>query len=291
MILATQTLLLSNKLGDLAAVRMLSEAGFDALDYTMVENILQLDHPLRQSDYQAYANELRKEADRIGISFNQAHAPFPVYIDQDLAYNQMIQPLVERSIEVAGILGAKSIVVHPIDSPGEERQKALNLSFFENLQPLCVRYGIKIALENMWSYDRSKKKFLPNVCSTGDMFVEYLNMLDPRYFTACLDLGHCGLVGEDAAQMVRQLGHDRLTALHVHDNDFTDDRHAIPFWGQMDWHAITQALADIRYSGDLTFEVDKSLTRIPNTLIPNMMSYLQATGRHLIQMIESHWIG
>ncbi len=87
--------------------------------------------------------------------------------------------------------------------------------------------------------------------------------------------------------MIHALGHDRLTALHVHDNDKRDDRHTAPYLGGMDWGAITQALADIRYQGDLTLEADAFLSGFPDALIAQAASFLQAIGRHLIAQIKA----
>jgi sugar phosphate isomerase/epimerase len=54
-----------------------------------------------------------------------------------------------------------------------------------------------------------------------------------------------------------------LHALHVHDNDYIDDRHTLPGLGRMDWEEIMKALAEIDYDGDFTYEADNFLVNIP----------------------------
>jgi len=286
MILSTQTHCLADRLGDAAAIRILAQAGFDALDFSMFNNLTRADHPLSQPGYREYAVNLKRIADDQGIRFNQAHAPFPSFIEGNAAYNEQTYPIITRAIEVAAILGASVVVVHPFSVSDSEQKKALNLAFYRRLQPLCESCGIKVALENMWGLHPVSRRIIPNVCSTGESFAEYLDELDPGCFTGCLDLGHSGLVNLDAADMIRILGHDRLRALHVHDNDFLNDTHTAPFLGKMNWAAITAALADIDYAGDLTFEADNFLVGFPDELLPAAARFLQDIGRHLIRMIS-----
>jgi sugar phosphate isomerase/epimerase len=287
MILSTQSSHLSERFGEIKAIKILKWAGYDAIDFSMFNNLNRPDHPLSQNDYREYALQMRQVADDAGIVFSQAHAPFPTYKAGDDAYNEKTFADIVRSLEIAAILGASIVIVHPVYLPDIQEKKAFNMSLYRRLQPYCESLEIKVALENMWGRDETGKHNVPVVCSTGDSFCEYLDALDSRYFTACLDLGHCGLVGEDAAAMIRTLGHRRLLSLHVHDNNFRDDTHTVPFMGQMDWQAITAALADINYAGDLTLEADGFLKGYPDAFLPQAARFMQEIGRHLIRMIDA----
>ena len=119
---------------------------------------------------------------------------------------------IKQSIRIAGVLGAKSIIVHPIAySSDEKEQKAFNLEFYRNIEPVALEYGIKIALENMWGYDGRRGYIVPNVCSFGRDLCEYYDELNnPKAYTVCLDLGHSGLVGEEPDEAIRALGAERL---------------------------------------------------------------------------------
>jgi len=287
MILSTQSAYLSERFGEMKAIRILKWAGYDAIDFSMFSNLLKPDHPLSQGNYRDYAAQLRREADDAGIAFNQAHAPFPTYREGDAAYNDKTFADIVRSLEIAAILGVSIVIVHPVYLPDPQEKKALNLSIYHRLQPYCASLSLKVALENMFGHDETGTRIVPNVCSTGESFNEYLDALDSRYFTACLDLGHCGLVGEDAAAMIRTLGGRRLLSLHVHDNNNRVDMHTAPFLGHMDWQAITTALAEIGYAGDLTLEADNFLMGFPDAFLPQAARFMQEIGRHLIRMIEA----
>lgn len=74
MILTTQTDYIGRTHGDLAAVEILADAGFDALDYTMFS--MRDDDCLLNTDaYKSHITALKAAADRRGIPFRQAHAP------------------------------------------------------------------------------------------------------------------------------------------------------------------------------------------------------------------------
>ncbi len=284
MLLSTQTDIFEARLGGENGIRALCEAGFDALDYSMF-SIQNGSHPINTIGYE-YIEKLKKIASEYGVIFNQAHAPFPSYRENNEEYNKKAYELILKSMEICSILEVKTIVVHPTYITNTALMKQFNIDLYNSFIPYCQKYNVKIALENMWGWDSVSKRIIPNVCSTAESLAEYLDSLDRKYFTVCLDLGHCGLVGEDTANMIRVLGHDRLKAIHVHDNDNINDSHTAPFYGKMDWDAITRALSYIDYDGEFTFEADQFYKDIPNELLPSAAKYLHDIGRQLIKMTE-----
>ena len=112
MILSTQTDYLAGKFGIEAAVNMIADAGFDAIDLSMFD-MKNDDFVFCHDGYKELANKIKKIAQSRGLYFNQAHAPFPCSKLDD-EYNKMIFERIVRSIEIAGIVGAKCIVVHPM---------------------------------------------------------------------------------------------------------------------------------------------------------------------------------
>ena len=288
MILTTQTDYIGRTHGDLAAVEILADAGFDALDYTMFS--MRDDGCLLNTDaYKSHITALKAAADRRGIPFRQAHAPFPSS-KADAGYNQMMFDRITRSIEIAGMLGVKIIVVHPMHHlPYDENAaalKAMNMDFYRSLVPYAKAAGVKIALENMWQRAADKKTLVPSACSRTREFADWLDTLADDTFTACLDLGHCGLYGFDAAEMIKGLGKARLGALDVHENDYQCDMHTIPFLGKMHSDTFTDVLVQTGCTGDLTLEADNFYTPFGAELAPASAKMLAAVGRRLITMIE-----
>ena len=281
MILSTQTDVAAARFGLSKAVELIAGAGFDAVDLSMFEG--QTNEWLFSDGFENGIKEAVKTAERCGVYFNQAHAPFPSYRVGDEEYNMRIRPRLIRSIEIAGMIGASNIVVHPVVFP--ENLKENNLKLYNELLPHAKKAGVKIALENMWGRDR-RGVISPNVCSTAEELAEYYDALDPEWFSVCLDIGHVGLVGEYEAPFIKTLGHDRLQCVHIHDNDFTRDSHVAPCTMKLPWNDICKAFADIDYSGDLTLEADNTLKPLPDALIPAGLKFMHDTGRYLISLIE-----
>ncbi|MCR4614675.1 MAG: sugar phosphate isomerase/epimerase [Clostridiales bacterium] len=284
--IATLTEVMGVRVSDEAAVRIIAGAGFDAVDFSMFE-LHDDGHILNGDGYKDYALNIRKIGEDLGVFFNQAHAPFPSMKRNNDEYNERTFKHIVRSMEVASLLGVGIIVVHPSDI-SKENNLEINLEFYNKLMPYARDLGLKVALENMWGWSNEEQRIVPNICSVPEDFNRYVDALDSRYFTACLDIGHCGLVGCDAPTMIREMGHDRIKALHVHDNDNLHDLHYFPFSSELDWGEITKALADIDYDGILTFEADNTLKKMPPRFYPTAIKYLHDIGRQLVKMIEAN---
>ncbi|HPQ46807.1 MAG TPA: sugar phosphate isomerase/epimerase family protein [Clostridia bacterium] len=274
---STLTYRLMMKFGMEEAVRMLCEAGFDCIDqsfFTGQETKLVLE----EDDYLERMHGLRKIAASYGVTFNQTHAPFPSFIEGNETYNQWAWKVLVKSIEASGILGAEYMVVHPF-YVSKDKKKA-NMDFFGALLPIAQKHNVRLAIENMFAWDPVKETLVKNVCSDAEELGDYVDSLDSDFAVACLDVGHCGLVGESAPDMIRKLGH-RLRSLHIHDNDNISDLHAIPFSGKIDFAGITDALREIGYKGEMTLETDRMLDGFPVELYPEVLRLLSRTARYL----------
>ncbi len=289
--LSTQNSRLAHLYGYEESIRMISEAGFETYDMTFA-CMDRCRDPFQQEDWKESAHKIRTFADRINLPCTQAHAPFPsAKGDEDDIYRfeQII-----RSMEIASILGAEIIVVHPIHvlyhMEHFAENKALNMEFYRRLEPYCEKFNIKIALENMFQhspycYDRR----VDSTCSRMEEFCDYLDTLNSPWFVACLDLGHVPLVGESLPRMIHGLA-SRLQALHIHDNDIQRDSHTLPFQGRINFDEVTQALADINYSGELTLEADNFYIRYPaeyKELYQAAAHFMCQTTHTLRKMIEA----
>lgn len=111
-------------------------------------------------------------------------------------------------------------------------------------------------------------------------------MLNSEWIVGCLDVGHANLVDADVPNFIRTLG-DKLKALHIHDAGHNCDFHLAPYTinGEGFWNPIMKALADINYDGELTFEADSSVLRLPNELKKAETKRLETIGRYLVSKI------
>ncbi len=288
MILSTQTDFFFEKFGDEKGIEMIAEAGFDAIDMTLFRNID--DGAAYCPDHEKYARKLLEKAKSCGVYFNQSHAPFPLYKADNDDYNSYIIPKLERAIEFSGMLEVKTCCVHPVTFRNDEKKQfEFNLDFYSRLAPVAKKWGVKIGVENMFWRDKAANAIRPGVCGTSEQMIKLFDALDPEVFTCLIDVGHCGLAGERAEDFIRSVGGKRIGALHVHDNNFREDQHTIPFSRSINWIDVTKALADVDYSGDFTFEADNFFySNMPQEFAFEGLRFLEKVGRQLISMIENH---
>ncbi|MBQ1186103.1 MAG: sugar phosphate isomerase/epimerase [Clostridia bacterium] len=289
MLLSNLTQWVGSNLSAKEAVKINAEAGFDAYDISLFQLTRDENYEFNAPDYVEKAKALREYADSLGIVCNQSHAPYPSSTGKEEEDKVIFEKIV-RAMEIASILGAKIIVVHPKqhlcypDYP-EELFK-LNVEFYKSLVPYCEKFGIKVATENMWQYNNGFKAPSDSACSRAWEFNKYIDAVDSEWIVGCLDIGHVSLMATDIPEFIRQMGNKRLQALHVHDTDFKYDKHTLPFMEKIDYHAVCKALAEIDYQGDFTYEADAFYRGKPKELYLATTKYMCEVGRYLISKIE-----
>lgn len=281
MLVSAQTKKLRARFGMENAIRILHEAGFDAYDWSMGPMEKEPNHELNQPNYREYAQQIRAYADSLGIVCNQAHAPTPSSYDDPAKTAAVFQKIV-RAIEVASIVGAKNINVHPRQHlhyrGNEEALLEENRAFLRSLVPYAEKFNINITVENMWQHYDGRINY--STCADPIEHCAYVDMAESKRIGALLDIGHSALVIGDVPGAIRALG-SRLYALHVHDNDLVDDLHHLPFSSKIDFDAVAAALREIGYSGDITLECDGFIGSLPEALIPDAARFMCQTARCL----------
>ncbi|MBQ3490003.1 MAG: sugar phosphate isomerase/epimerase [Clostridia bacterium] len=284
--LSIENYAIRKKCGDFEALRLIKNAGFDCVDmsyYWTEEN-----SPLLNENYREYAVELRKYMDSIGLSCNQAHAPFDLKATEAFDLSTPAYLATVRSMESAAILGAKSIIVHSLSAAVNDRvvfNKDYNLEFYRSLLPYCEKFGIKIAVENLFQRD-PKRGYYVGKLGTPEELCAFVRELDSPFFVACVDIGHAALTGNEPEEFCANMDGSLLQALHVQDGDYRRDAHTLPFLGTFKWDAIMKALKKIGYQGELTFEVFLYLANIPKELLPHALAFTCQTGKHLLVLFE-----
>ena len=271
--------------GEENAIECIAKAGFDAWDFSMFcmfdydwgknQAILQ-EHPLTSKHYLEFARHLRQIGLDNGIVCNQSHAPFPIC-------SREIRSYMKRAIECTAEAGGKICVIHPdgLESP------EVNAEIFRELLPFAKECGVKIATENMWTWDRVKNQAAPAACATAENFQAHLDAVNDEYLVACLDIGHAEMRGVEASavELIRALG-SRLQALHIHDNDKWHDSHQIPFSMNIDFLPIVDALKEIQYQGEFTLEANAYLAKYGKENLMSGLRDLERSARRLANLFD-----
>lgn len=273
-----------NRVGDEKALRMIKDAGFDAVDYSFYwpregDNVL-------AGDYVQRAHALRQYLDAIGLACHQAHAPFEMKYGEPWDESSQHYADIVRSMEFAAILGADHIVVHSLRPDDGVDLLDCNTRYYQSFEPYCQKYQIKIAIENLFISDKKCRCFRDRI-GRADSMKEILRRLSSPWYVLCVDVGHAAISGTEPEELIAALDAQCLRGLHIQDTNYLGDCHMAPYMGGLlDWDKITSALAHIQYRGDFTFEVFAYLKKMPETLLPDALSLVAKIGRYMISLIE-----
>ena len=84
-------------------------------------------------------------------------------------------------------------------------------------------------------------------------YLEYvIQNLDNDNVGICYDAGHCHVHFND--EFPYEMFKNKIFAVHLHDNDKSDDLHLLPFDGTIDWEKVIKKLWDCNYEGPITLE-------------------------------------
>ncbi len=281
MLFSTNTMISVGRLGLDEGLTVLLDAGFPALDLTLYAH----NDYLFRDDYKATAKRILSLLKSRGAIFNQAHAPFGGGYDN---YKNNLIPTLPRVFEFAGLIGVKSLIVHPIVKRrhyGFEREHfEMNMEFYTSLIPYAKNTGVKIAIENMWGRHPVTGRICDSVCSDPHELARYYDSLaNPDVFTVCLDLGHVAITNREPEDAIRVIGHDRLGAIHAHDVDYLTDTHTLPGLGRISWDRVCASLVEIDYTGDFTLEIDNFASNFDDEYLPTAFKFAADTAKYLVE--------
>ena len=126
------------------------------------------------------------------------------------------------------------------------------------------------------------------VCAHPLEFIQYIDALESEYVTGCMDTGHCAATGREPQDVLRILGGNRITCMHIHDNDYKSDMHYLPYTVNLDWEEICKALADIDYKGHFTMEASNFMSKFPIELIPTALKFEYDVAKYMVDKISEY---
>jgi len=292
--LVSQTEYLAQLFGEEEAVRMLAKAGYDGIDWSFGEIMKMSDfetRPWYQDGWRDRAHQMRELADSLGVTIEQAHAPMPLSRGVE-EYDSIILDKVLMTMEAASIMGVKNIVVHPKQHkvPFLNSQKEMfdaNVEMYKALIPYCEKWNIIVCTENMWHVGFDNRTIINSVCADPTEFRDMIDAVNSPWIRGCLDIGHCFVCNIDPVFAIRTLGKERIACLHVHDVDYSDDCHTLPYIRRINWDAVLNALAEIGYEGHLTYEADCFLRGFPVDFQQEAANFMEQVGRMMIRKFEA----
>lgn len=130
------------------------------------------------------------------------------------------------------------VVMHLTSKNVAPNYSEIGLNRIKEITEYAQKLGIKVAFEN------TKIKG----------YLEYvLENIKEDNVGICYDAGHCHIHFDDEFNF--ELFKGRIFAVHLHDNDKTDDLHLLPFDGTINWNYVIEKLKECNYSGPITLEL------------------------------------
>lgn len=264
------------------SIRLCAEAGYRELDFCFVDQVFGKTEFLGP-DWQPYVASFRDQAEKLGISFPQSHGPLYSFC---AGRDEQTEEWLRRSLKGSRMLGVRWMVMHPdtlvTGGAADPRTMERNVDFFRRLSDEAGRYGVGVAIEDMWGKTREG---VPRFAIDPEELRELIDRVDAENVGACWDAEHGSIEGLDQAAAIRLLG-SRLKALHISDQTAADNIHILPYMGVTDWDAVLSALAEIDYSCSFTFEIQHYLLRLPLELVPSALRLSREVGEHMIGRIR-----
>ncbi|MBQ8310434.1 MAG: sugar phosphate isomerase/epimerase [Clostridia bacterium] len=292
--------------------RMIREAGFEGIDWNIdhawrfgellkaerLENLCIFEQS--QEDILAYYREELEAIRKNGLAISQAHAPFGAY---DPARPEILDYAIEiykSIIRFCGTVGCPRLIIHGITHQPRYQNvtpaecNALNHKLYESLIPTLQEVkSVTVCLENCpgWSTFGGYTNFWSGYCCDPHEATAEIDRYNEKAgvpcFGFCLDTGHLHLTRIFFHSYLSVLG-NRVCALHVHDNVQTRDSHLMPYTGSIDWKEFTDALRDIGYTGDISFETFAQTTteRLPRELVPVFLGTVAQIGCYFRKQLK-----
>ena len=249
---------------------VMKKHGYDGFDYQGFGSIANSPlYKMSDGEFERYLTNVRDCAKSNGLEIYQLHGAWPHVDDLTAEGREATIEYFKKNIVGAKILGCPRVIVHPSvprmytgEPIDEEEDFAINGHLLESLAPVARENGVTVCLENM--------PFPRNCCfSFVKQIKKLVSSIHDEYIKVCLDTGHFNVERGDIYEAVCLLGDD-LAALHIHDDRYGQDRHLIPFLGELDWQGFVRGLKEISFKGVISLE-----TIIPKKMPEPMREQMQ----------------
>lgn len=130
------------------------------------------------------------------------------------------------------------VIMHLTSKENAPMYNEIGLNRIKKIVEYAKQLNIKIAFENT-----RKKGYLEYILSN----------IKEDNVGICFDAGHYHVHFNDEFDF--EFFKNKIFAVHLHDNDKSDDLHLLPFDGTIDWKDVMNKLEKANYNGPITLEL------------------------------------
>ncbi len=194
-----------------------------------------------QPDYRLQPELARKA----GLHVENVHAPYyeSSSLWEDSEEGEAFARILLNGIDECAAHEIPAMVMHPCRTDAPPASE-IGFRRFAAIIERAEQRGVNVAIENLDA---------PTPIERAALLLERFD--SPR-FGLCFDSGHhnARTVVAPETDLLARFGH-RLMALHLHDNDGTDDQHRLPFNGNIDWPFMMRRIKATGYLGNIHLEI------------------------------------
>lgn len=267
------------------AVKLCAEAGYKVLDFCF-HDLITYQSPFLDERWEAYTEMMAETVSGLGMTCGQGHANVYDFLNPK-ADHDFHREITKRSVLASERLGIPWLVIHPSTDFSaaamvrSSREK--NVEYIRRLAEFAGKHQVGIAVENMWDLHIAPKRYYAD---TAEELTELVDAVDMENVGICWDLEHASIMKQDQRKAFELMG-KRLKVTHVSDQTGVDNIHVMPFQGFTDWKECMEALADTGYEGNLNYEAQWFLNKVPMELVMPSLIYSVAVGNYLISLFEA----
>lgn len=156
-------------------------------------------------------------------------------------YRNLLIETYKHDLDCCYKYGIDLVIMHAHGKMNKAKFNSEGLRCFREIIDYAQKLNINVAIEN----------------TRLDGYLEFLlDNIKNENLGICFDAGHYHVHYKDQFNFDRFK--DKILAVHLHDNDQSDDQHLLPFDGTLNWENVVNNLKKCNYKGPITIEVKYS---------------------------------
>ena len=215
------------------------------------------------------AAEIEGIGKKIAESGLETVAVMPAFFRYPFSLSSPVETIRESSvaymrdcIDNAKSIGAKNTLVVPTKSLHGQTEAEARKTFLYSMEAVCEYArprGVTLGIEVL-------QPRLSDFCRRTEQAVDMIRDLGSDNLGVVLDTGHLNLSGESLARAMDCAG-ERLTQIHINDNNAKEQQNAVPGEGNVDFLAMADLLRKNKYTGFLSLELGWQYSADPEPVL------------------------
>ena len=153
-------------------------------------------------------------------------------------YRNLIVETYKHDLDCCHKYGIDLVIMHAHGKMSKAKYNQEGIKCFQEIVDYAQKLNIRVALEN----------------TRLSGYIDFLlDNIKNDNFGICFDAGHYHVHCNDVFNFDKIK--NKIFAVHIHDNDQSDDQHLLPFDGTVNWESVMKHLKECNYNGPITLEV------------------------------------